>query len=266
MAKKKQNKRNNQRVFLVILSILTVLFLIAVGIKVFRISKEKNNELTAYDTRNIDLMSQHRDKIFGIDISQYQGKINWKKVKTINHIYPIDFVYVRATMGKNGFDKSFEKNWKAAKEHGFRRGVYHYYRPNENSDLQILNFIPKVSLEPGDLPPVLDIEDLPTTQSMENLKKGLKKWLDEIEKYYGVKPILYSSDKYYADLLQKDFPDHQVWIANYNFWVNDLKDHWLIWQFSEKGTVEGIDEKVDLNIFNGNLYDLENLTVKDTIY
>lgn len=214
-----------------------------------------------YDIRNVEIMSSHSDKIFGLDISQYQGEINWIEVNTINDQFPIDFIFVRATMGESKVDDRFEDNWKAIATRANLRGAYHYFRPNENSVKQAKNFIKTVKLESGDLPPVLDIEELPKHQSMDSLKVGLKRWLDEVESHYKVKPILYSGDKYFTDFLQKEFSNYILWIANYNFWVEDLKDHWNFWQFSEKGTVRGIKGNVDLNIFNGNIEELEEITI-----
>lgn len=214
-----------------------------------------------YDIRNVEIMSSHSDKIFGIDISQYQGDINWKEVNTINDQFPIDFIFVRATMGERNVDERFETNWEAISKRATLRGAYHYFRPNENSVKQARNFIKTVKLKPGDLPPVLDIEEMPKQQPMDSLKVGLKRWLNEVEGHYKVKPILYSGDKYFTDFLEREFSDYVLWIANYNFWVEDLKDHWDFWQFSEKGTIGGIKGNVDLNIFNGNIEALEKLSL-----
>ncbi|UIR56723.1 glycoside hydrolase family 25 protein [Sphingobacterium sp. SRCM116780] len=214
-----------------------------------------------YDIRNVEIMTAHADKIFGIDISQYQDKINWVEVNTINDQFPIDFIFVRATMGERKVDDNFDENWKSIATRANLRGAYHYFRPNENSVKQAKNFIKTVKLKPGDLPPVLDIEEMPKHQPMDSLKVGLKRWLDEVETHYKVKPILYSGDKFFTDFLQKEFSDYVIWIANYNFWVEDLKDHWDFWQFSEKGTVRGIKGNVDLNIFNGDIEELEELTI-----
>lgn len=214
-----------------------------------------------YDIRNVEIMNRHSDKVFGIDISQYQGEIKWIEVNTINDQFPIDFVFMRATMGEVNKDERFDDNWNAAATRANLRGAYHYFRPNENSVKQAKNFIKTVKLEPGDLPPVLDIEEMPKGQSMDSLKVGLKRWLDEVEVHYKVKPILYSGDKYFSDFLQQEFSNYVLWIANYNFWVEDLRDHWNFWQFSEKGTVTGIRGNVDLNIFNGSIGELEALTI-----
>ncbi|MFZ4262978.1 glycoside hydrolase family 25 protein [Sphingobacterium sp. HJSM2_6] len=220
-----------------------------------------DKDQSKYDVRNIALMKRHNDHLYGIDVSQYQGSINWEEVIFINNEFPVDFIFVRATMGEDGIDKKFSQNWKAIKQKNKLRGAYHYFRPNENSVKQAKNFIKKVALDPGDLPPVLDIEEMPRNQSMDSLKIGLKRWLDLVEKHYEVKPVLYSGDKYFADFLEEEFEDYTLWIANYNFWVERPKKHWNIWQFSEKGTVNGIKGPVDLNMFVGNMEELEELCI-----
>lgn len=214
-----------------------------------------------YDARNIFLMSKHEEKAFGIDVSHYQGRIQWDSISTINDRFPLDFVFVRATMGERNVDREFENNWNGARGRSKIRGAYHYYRPNENSIRQADNFIRRVQLKAGDLPPVLDIEELPKRQSLSELKKGLKRWLDRVEKHYKVKPILYSGDSYYTDFLEKEFSDYVLWIANYNFWIESPKVHWDFWQFSEKGTVNGISTPVDLNMFQDDIEVLESLCI-----
>lgn len=223
--------------------------------------KNDSNEKSKHDARNILLMRSHRDKCFGIDISEYQGKILWDSVRLINEEFPIDFIFVRATMGANAQDRRFQKNWEAVKDINKLRGAYHYFRPNENSIKQAANFIRTVKLGPGDLPPVLDIEERPRVQPMDSLKVGLKRWLDKVEAHYKVKPIIYSGDSYFTDFLEKEFKEYKLWIANYNFWVENPKAHWDIWQFSEKGSVKGIRGYVDLNMYKSDVEDLEKLTI-----
>lgn len=225
--------------------------------------EESADEHTAgeHEMRNMKLMQKHRDYIYGVDISQYQGEISWIDVNTIYDEIPVDFVFIRATMGIAAKDKRFAVNWKAAQSRTKLRGAYHYFRPNENSTRQARNFIRTVDLRPGDLPPVLDIEERPQKQSMDSLKVGLKRWLNEVEKHYGIQPILYSGDSYFTDFLEREFSDYVLWIANYNFWVDKPKKHWRFWQFSERGFVRGITGSVDLNMFKGSIEELEELTV-----
>ena len=203
------------------------------------------------EARIFQVLKRHHPKVVGFDVSEYQGTIQWEQIQTVEDTFALDFVFIRATAGKNRVDRQFATNWKQAKTKGFIRGAYHYYRPNENSIQQAELFIKTVQLQKGDFPPVLDIENLPKTQSIDSLKVGLKRWLKKVEAHYKVKPIIYSGERYYKDFLKKDFKEYTFWIANYNFFVEHIKDDWLFWQFTEKGTVPGIEGPVDLNVYNG---------------
>ncbi len=214
------------------------------------------------DARNLKVLEKSDGKVVGIDVSEYQGKIRWSYVDTIEEKYPLKYVLIRATVGKDRPDRQFKRNWLGAKENKMIRGAYHYYRPNENSLEQAELFIKNVTLKKGDLPPVLDIEKLPKEQSIERLKIGLRRWLKAVEKHYGVRPIIYSGEKYYDDFLKEEFSDYLFWIANYNFYREEIQDDWLFWQFTEKATVPGIDTKVDVNIYNGDLQQLQFITVE----
>jgi len=212
------------------------------------ISKE-DRKIT--DIRIYEVLHKHDDKAIGFDVSEYQSKIDWEQTYHIDEAFELSFVFIRATAGKNKVDARFKENWKASKERQLIRGAYHYYRPNENSLAQAENFIQHVNLEQGDLPPVLDIEKLPNSQSIDSLKVGLRRWLKKVEKHYKVKPIIYSGESYYTDFLKREFKEYPLWIANYNFWRNHLEKDWLFWQFTEKAQIAGIKGMVDLNVFNG---------------
>ena len=227
----------------------------------FSFKKHQNNENDRLNQARIaQIIKTHSKKPFGIDVSQYQGKINWNEVKMIDQ-QVIRFVFVRATIGNDGLDTRFKENWNAAQQQKFTCGAYHYYRPNENSILQAKLFVKNVRLHKGDFPPILDIEKLPEEQSIDSLKVGLKRWLQFVENHYKVKPIIYSSEGYYSDFLKSDFENYTFWVANYNFFVNDFQSNWLFWQFTDKGFIDGIDEKVDINIFNGTPEMLEKLRI-----
>ncbi|VXA95451.1 Lysozyme M1 [Flavobacterium sp. 9R] len=214
------------------------------------------------EARNLRVLEKHEGKTVGIDVSEYQGKISWSYVDTIENQYPLHFVFIRATAGNDAVDRRFKRNWEGAKKNKMIRGAYHYYRPNENSLEQAELFIKTVRLQKGDLPPVLDIEKLPKNQSMTNLKKGLRRWLQAIENHYKVKPIIYTGEKYYDDFLKEEFSDYLFWIANYNFYREEIQDDWLFWQFTERAAVPGIEGNVDVNIYNGDLQQLQFITVE----
>ena len=211
--------------------------------------------------RNKRILLHYQDKVFGIDISEYQGRVDWENVNFMAESAPINFVFIRATVGDDRVDSAFKRNWELSDKR-FIRGAYHYYRPNENSLEQAKLFIKTVRLEKGDFPPVLDIEKLPRNQSIDSLKVGLRRWLNKVEIHYGIKPIIYSGDKYYSDFLESEFSDYIFWIAHYDYFDTEINPKWQIWQFTEKSKVAGIRGNVDLNIFNGDIEDLKNLTVE----
>lgn len=213
--------------------------------------------------RIYSVLEAHKNRAVGIDVSQFQGAINWEDVVKDNTEIPLTFVFVRATAGNDKEDRLFDENWQQLKDKHLIRGAYHYYRPNENSLDQASNFIKTVQLHKGDLPPVLDIEQLPKNQSMDSLKKGLQRWLDRVESHYGIQPIIYSGEKYYTDFLKKEFSKYTFWVANYNEWVGTIKEDWAFWQFTEKAAIAGIPERVDLNIYNGTPKMLRYLTKRD---
>lgn len=222
---------------------------------------EKAEEKRLNDVRNYQLLTKYQEKSIGFDVSHYQGEIDWNKVKYVENTFPLQFVFIRATAGKDVVDACFSYNWKESRRIKMMRGAYHYYRPNENSLEQAANFIKTVKLRKGDLPPVLDIEKLPEEQSLDSLKVGLRRWLEKVDSHYKVKPIIYTGEKYYNAFLKEEFSEYRFWIANYNFFVEDIKEDWLFWQFTEKATVKGIPRSVDVNIYNGTPKMLQYMTI-----
>lgn len=232
------------------------------GFKTNKTLTESDESKRLSDIRNRQVLENIDGKSIGIDVSEYQDDIRWSYVDTLENTYPIHFVLVRATVGSDRLDRRFKKNWEGSKENKMIRGAYHYYRPNENSIDQADLFIKTVHLSKGDLPPVLDIERLPKNQSIERLKVGLQRWLTKVEAHYHVRPIIYTGEKYYDDFLKEEFSDYLFWIANYNFYREQMEDDWLFWQFTEKGSVPGIKGNVDVNIYNGDLQQLQFITVE----
>ncbi|MDP5200659.1 glycoside hydrolase family 25 protein [Flavobacterium sp. DG2-3] len=232
------------------------------GFKTEKVLEEDGVDKHLSDVRNIRVLENHKGKVIGIDVSEFQGKVDWEEVEILDEKYPVQFVFIRATAGNDRVDRQFKRNWEGAKENKIMRGAYHYYRPNENSIEQADLFIKTVKLQKGDLPPVLDIEKLPKNQSLDSLKVGLKRWLNKVEKHYQVRPIIYSGERYYSDFLKEEFSDYLFWIANYNFYREKIEDDWLFWQFTEKASLPGIKHRVDVNIYNGDLEQLHFITVE----
>lgn len=210
------------------------------------------------------IISNNLDKIYGFDLSHYQNKedIKWDSLSIGNKTIPLEFVVMRATMGNHHSDKHFSEFWQQAKKNNLIRGAYHFYRADEDPIQQANNFLENVTLESGDLPPVLDIEKIPRRKSNEKLISDLKAWCKIIEEKYGKKPIIYTYYHYYKDFLKGEFNEYPIWLANYNDVPEPSpNDKWNFWQFSENGIVYGINAKVDLNIYNGGIWSLKNMTL-----
>ena len=195
-----------------------------------------------------------------------QGDINWEEVRnaSINDC-PIRFIFIKATEGTNMMDNYFNENFYQAKENGFIRGAYHFFSPNSSGKLQAQYFIRQVHLENGDLPPVLDIETVGNLKPIQ-IKKEVLDWLNVVEAHYGVKPIIYTNYKFKLDYLNDDiFAPYPYWIAHY--YVNKVKYEgaWRFWQHTDLGRIKGIKENVDLNIYNGSMYDLMKFTIGSNV-
>ncbi|MCS3284980.1 glycoside hydrolase family 25 protein [Bacteroides salyersiae] len=204
--------------------------------------------------------------VHGIDISHYQGDIDWGQLTQSRLTdFPIEFVFMKATEGGDHGDDTFARNFSEAGKHGFIRGAYHFFSPATDPLKQADFFIRTVKLAPGDLPPVLDVE-VTGKKKKEELQGNIKRWLDRIEAHYGVKPILYTSYKFKTRYLSDSiFDTYPYWIAHY--YVDSVKyeGKWHFWQHTDVGSVPGIEENVDLNVFNGTLEELKKMTIDNVV-
>ena len=202
-------------------------------------------------------------EVHGIDISHYQGNINWKRLaQTRSGEFPIRFVFMKATEGGDHRDDMFLQHFDSARKHRIIRGAYHFFRPHTDARKQADFFIRNVKLVAGDLPPVLDVEDR-GKRSKEELQQAVKIWLERVESHYGVKPILYTSYKFRMRYLDNPaFDAYPYWIAHYYVDSVRYEGRWHFWQHTDVGTVPGVEKKVDLDVFNGTLGQLDSLRLK----
>lgn len=203
-------------------------------------------------------------EIHGIDISHYQGVIDWENLRNNGMIEkcPVRFVMIKATEGASRLDNRFKDNFYQAREYGFIRGAYHFWSTRSTGEAQARYFISQVRLEEGDLPPVLDVEHKPKDQSPEEFKKSVLAWLDIVEAHYKVKPIIYTYYKFkMAYLSDSIFDRYPYWIAHYYVDKVEYKGKWKFWQHTDCGRLPGIKGYVDFNIYNGSYYDLRRLTI-----
>lgn len=202
-------------------------------------------------------------EIRGIDISHYQGKINWEKLSNaqIEHS-PIRFVVIKATEGSTQIDDCFQDNFKNARDYGFIRGAYHFWSNKSSARDQARFFLKKVHLKDGDLPPVLDVENKPEDMSVEDFQREILTWMHIVEDKYHVKPILYTYYKFKNQYLNTSvFDDYPYWIAHYYVDEIEYEGDWKFWQHTDAGRLPGIKGTVDFNLYNGSFYDLKKLCI-----
>ncbi len=201
--------------------------------------------------------------IHGIDVSKYQSSIVWEEVKAMKvKEVQLGFAFIKATEGIGNTDPQFKRNWKKSKDNGVVRGAYHFFIASKDGRLQAENFINRVDLEMGDFPPVLDIEQLNGVTAVQ-LRKEAKEWLDIVENHYGVKPIIYTNVDFYKRNLGNEFDSYPLWVAHYYQLQQPRIDRgWVFWQHSDIGLVNGINGKVDFNVFNGDSTAFRNLLIR----
>ena len=203
-------------------------------------------------------------EIHGIDISHHQGTIDWRTLreKGLINETPIRFIMIKATEGASRVDQNFADNFHQAREYGFTRGAYHFYSVYSPAEKQAAFYIKHAKLENGDLPPVLDVEHKPKNQTDEEFAASILKWLDIVEKHYGVKPIIYTYYKFKMRYLNDPvFDSYPYWIAHYYVDEVEYEGAWKFWQHTDAGRLPGIKGQVDFNIYNGSFYDLRKMTI-----
>ncbi len=202
-------------------------------------------------------------EIHGIDISHYQGDIDWDNLRNaMIEGYPLRFIMIKSTEGSSRLDSKFSDNFHQARENGFIRGAYHFWSNKSSARDQAYFFLDNVHLENGDLPPVLDVEHKPKDRKVEDFQRDVLTWLHIVEDRYHVKPIIYTYYKFKESYLNSPvFDDYPYWIAHYYVDKVEYKGAWKFWQHTDAGKLPGIKGYVDFNIYNGSYYDMKRLTI-----
>lgn len=196
-----------------------------------------------------DKAGSYGSQIQGIDISHHQGKIDWEQVAADGKI---QFVYIKASEGATHRDSRYKQNISEARQAGIPAGSYHYFHPAIPVAEQIRNFTDIIKTETQDLIPVVDIEES-NNLTGKQVCDSLKRFTALLKDYCGKQPIVYTHQRFYNDYLQKSFCQAKLWIARYGFLLfkprprlEDMRNC-TIWQYSNRGRIDGINSLVDLN-------------------
>ena len=229
------------------------------------------------------------DHVYGIDISRHQhekkGKklpVSWADVR-ITHLgkrtakrisgdvdFPVSFCFIKATEGTSISNAYYNSDYTQARRHGIRVGTYHFLSMKSPAADQAAHFLKTAHLRAGDLPPMLDVEPTDAVINQyggpEKLMKYIRTWLTIVEQRTGVRPIVYSYQKFFdkylsdADDIKRNY---RVWIARYGEYKPDLQ--LLFWQLGSDARVKGFVGDVDVNIFNGYHDQWEEFLASDSI-
>lgn len=193
--------------------------------------------------------------VHGVDVSRWQGDIDWTTLRKNG----ANFAFIKATEGIDHVDDAFRKNWDAAAEAGVPRGAYHFFYWCRTARDQAAWFIRNVPKVKGALPPVLDVEWNAHSQTCKHrpdradVLEKMQVFLDALERHYGQRPIIYTSPDFYDDNLRGQFKNYPFWLRSVAAHPREVYDDrdWVFWQYSGTGRADGVDEHVDLNVFNG---------------
>ncbi|MCM1108035.1 MAG: hypothetical protein NC388_03140 [Clostridium sp.] len=187
------------------------------------------------------------EPLFGIDVSHYQGRIDWPSVACDEKV---SYTYVKATEGAGMLDDTYSYNVREARKAGIKVGCYHFFSPTASPDAQFENFSRNVNLNEHDLLPIIDVE-IKGRGDVHSFCKRLKTFLTKVEKHYGIQPIIYTSSNFYNQYLAGKFINYKYMIARYHEERPVLQDdiQFVMWQFTANGTVSGIKGAVDRSCF-----------------
>lgn len=187
--------------------------------------------------------------VHGIDLSHYQGDVFWE---TVGENTRTAYVYLKATEGGDRIDDRYERNIDLAHRHGLKVGSYHFFRPRTDLTQQMKNF--RAQCLPGeqDLIPMLDVESTGGL-SNEEFCDSLSKFLLMMEEVYHQKPLIYTGRNFYNKHLLGMVDDYLLMIAMYTDEEPVLADDRdiCLWQYTSRGTINGVVGHVDKSRFMG---------------
>ncbi len=196
----------------------------------------------------------------GIDISHWQGTINWTLVAGAGK----KFAIMKATESTTYTDPTYATNHAQARAAGLWTGAYHFARPsaNANDALNEANhFASVMNLGVGDLIPALDLEDSGGL-SVAALQSWVRTFLDRVTATAGVRPMIYTSPAFWKKYMGNsrflaDLGYKTLWVAHWGVSSPEVPASnwggrgWTFWQYTSDGSVPGISGRVDLDRFNG---------------
>ena len=196
--------------------------------------------------------SREQYPIWGVDVSEYQGSIDWHILSDEG----IRFAFIKATEGSSYQDPAFAANWQGSADAGVPAGAYHFFSFESPASTQAQNLFSALQSRPDMLPPVVDIELYgkfkQTPPQADAVREQLQILLTAIEEQYGQTPILYTTQRTYRLYLQTGFEQYPLWMREV-YW-GAPSQNWTFWQYSDVAKLSGYagpEKRIDLNVFAG---------------
>jgi GH25 family lysozyme M1 (1,4-beta-N-acetylmuramidase) len=215
--------------------------------------------------------SLNAQTIMGIDVSSYEGTINWVSVKGGGYT----FAFAKASEGVGLTDSYFVTNQVNGTKAGVVMGAYHFAHPENNTAVAEANYFLSVArpyIKSCNLPPVLDLEDpssgpsLSTYFTSAQLTAWVQTWMTTVKDSTGIAPIIYIGPSN-ASYVNSSLNTWGLWIDDYNSNPANPpanKGVWTTWDFKQydwTGTIPGISgtNNVDQDVFNGTMNQFNTL-------
>ena len=213
-----------------------------------------NPQFGDHDPVKWDSYRPEQYPVHGIDVSKWQGDINWKTAKRNG----VAFAFIKATEGGDHLDRSFKQYWDDARNAGVPRGAYHFYYFCRTAAEQARWFIRNVPNDPKALPPVLDMEwnhgsSCKAKPSPAKIRAEMRTYLGMMKRHYGKKPLVYATVDFYKDNNLGSMKDVEFWLRSVAAHPKDVYpgQRWSFWQYTGTGKIPGIKGETDINVFAG---------------
>ncbi|QKG78814.1 glycoside hydrolase family 25 protein [Tenuifilum thalassicum] len=191
----------------------------------------------------------HRYLIWGIDVSAHTGTIDWEKVKEQR----VNFAFIKATEGATLRDETFRKNIAQAQNVGIPVGAYHFFNFNRSGKLQAQNYLSAIAGLNLELPPVIDVEEWGNVirRPKKEIIKDIRAFIRLVEEKTKTKVLIYTNKDTYKWYIKDEFLENDIWICSFDH-TPKIEKPWTFWQYHHEGRLDGVEGKVDYNVFYGN--------------
>ena len=230
------------------MTIISVVVFAAIGLWIFYLAVTGRGETSL----PVDTSAY---AVRGADISAHNGRVDFDILRDKG----LDFVYIKATEGADFKDAAFAANLNAARKAGLKVGAYHFFRFDSPGYMQALNLLHSVRGRRLDLPLVIDVEEWtnPVNRSTDQTVGRIKEMAEEL-RAEGYRVMLYTNKDGYSRSVEGRLGNYPLWICSFQPLEDDTD--WTMWQYTHRGTIEGIDRLIDLNVYRGTRAQWDSLT------